>query len=93
MTTASSLVERLEAAAHAWENSLTVRRDIMASPAMLREAKVEIERLRVIMREMGEALEFIADWSQVKRDMGISKWKGCVVKANQALAKYKELTK
>ncbi len=43
------LVERLEAAAHAWENSLTVCGDYMPSPAMLREAKAEIERLRALL--------------------------------------------
>jgi hypothetical protein len=46
------LVERLEAAAHAWENSLTVYGDHMPSPAMLREAKAEIERLRADLKAM-----------------------------------------
>jgi len=44
--TVRPLVERLEDAAHAWENHLTVCGDHMPSPAMLREAKNEIQRLR-----------------------------------------------
>lgn len=40
------LVERLEDAAHAWEHSLTICGDYMPSPAMLREAKAEIELLQ-----------------------------------------------
>jgi predicted TIM-barrel fold metal-dependent hydrolase len=86
MTTASSLVERLEAAAHAWENSLTVRRDLMASPAMLREAKVEIERLRVILLEMGTAMQRDVDW-QLEENIEVL---DCV---KAALSKYKEMTK
>jgi len=40
------ITERLEATATAWENNSAVRGELLPSPAMLREAAAEIERLR-----------------------------------------------
>lgn len=45
------LVERLEDAAHAWENNQTICGDYMPSPAMLREAAAEIGLLRVLLEQ------------------------------------------
>lgn len=60
------LVERLEAAAHAWENSLTICGDHMPSPAMLREAKAEIERLRRFAVHAAGLFASVSDTEETK---------------------------